>query len=101
MSPWNTDCSFSFDSTMTLHEMQSLLSIGRLPLAAILADSMGPGDENPSPGGPNSEKVGEREEERVPSQRGGKELDPIPGPGAPMVPDHQNIDANPIDPRVF
>jgi hypothetical protein len=57
----------------------------------------GPGDENPK--GPDRERVGD--DEPVSSQRTNKELKPIPGPGAPMIPDHPNIDANPIDPRVF
>ena len=59
------------------------------------------GNENPSPTGPEGERAGDREEtpdEPAPSNR---KLDPIPGPGAPMVPDHATIDANPIDPRVF
>lgn len=60
----------------------------------------GPGDENPSPEGPEGEKVGD-DEAAADSQRSEKDLKPIPGPGAPMVPDHSNIDANPIDPRVF
>ena len=64
-----------------------------------------PRSEDPSPTGPEGERVGvhdERDPERPePSRRDDKELKPIPGPGAPMVPDHSNIDSNPIDPRVF
>ncbi len=76
----------------------SLLSMGRLPIAAILA---GPGDEDPSPEGPEGENIGDDDSLPESSERSDKDLQPIPGPGAPMVPDHQNIDANPIDPRVF
>jgi len=58
------------------------------------------GNDNPSPAGPEGERAGDVDEteEAVESN---KKLDPIPGPGAPMVPDHQSIDSNPIDPRVF
>ena len=59
----------------------------------------GPGDENPSPEGPEGEHVGEDEGDA--SERSDRDLKQIPGPGAPMTPDHQNIDSNPIDPRVF
>lgn len=62
----------------------------------------GPGNENPS------EKGAEEETQDAPasldgavSTRRSEDLRPIPRPGAPMVPDHPNIDANPIDPRVF
>jgi hypothetical protein len=58
----------------------------------------GPGNENPSEKGPEEESAGEGEV--VPTKRS-REVKPVPGPGAPLVPDHQNIDSNPIDPRVF
>lgn len=58
----------------------------------------GPGNQNPSPEGPEGETTAPSD--RVPTKRS-RELKPIPGPGAPLVPDHQNIDSNPIDPRVF
>lgn len=58
------------------------------------------GGENPSPTGPEGERVGDNDEPRS-SDKDNKKLEPIPGPGAPMIPDHSTIDANPIDPRVF
>lgn len=62
----------------------------------------GPGNENPSHAGPEGESAGEPSENLPSTKPERKErLKPIPGPGAPMVPDHQNIDSNPIDPRVF
>jgi len=54
------------------------------------------GGENPDPRGPEEEKTGEEPKETDP-----KELKPIPGPGAPVVPNPATPDANPIDPRVF
>ena len=63
----------------------------------------GPGNENPNEKGPENETENapaSSDPQRVPTKRS-RELKPIPGPGAPMVPDHQNIDSNPIDPRVF
>ena len=62
----------------------------------------GPGNENPSEKGPEDETgdTPASPDRGVPTKRS-REVKPIPGPGAPMVPDHQNIDSNPIDPRVF
>lgn len=58
----------------------------------------GPSNQNPSPSGPEAES----DSSAAPTIKlPNKELQPIPGPGAPMIPDHQNIDSNPIDPRVF
>jgi hypothetical protein len=50
--------------------------------------------EDPGPSGPEGEPVGDDEEQLASSE-------PVPGPGAPMVPEHGAPDANPIDPRVF
>ncbi|MBX3231468.1 MAG: hypothetical protein KIT84_24445 [Labilithrix sp.] len=62
------------------------------------------GSEDPSPTGPEGERVGDddaRDEGDDAPKKSNKELEPIPGPGAPLVPDHPTIDSNPIDPRVF
>ena len=62
----------------------------------------GPGSENPTEKGPEDETGSNpTSSDRVVPTKRSREVKPIPGPGAPMVPDHQNIDSNPVDPRVF
>ncbi len=82
---------------------ESLLHTGEAP-----SSTPQPRSEDPSPEGPEGEPVGEEDEaegegESDKGTQGDKnaESKPLPGPGAPVVPEHGSPDANPIDPRVF
>ena len=58
--------------------------------------------EDPGPGGPESEQVGD-DQDSIPTRRGedSRRAPDHLGAGMPMIPEHGAPDANPIDPRVM